>query len=176
MDSDPLHVRWEFSDGTTQEYEDLGQPPYPNYTRRYPRPGRYVERLSVADPTGRAVDTQIVIRVRTQRMLRLAVVPARLRARRWPKPSHPASEIRFQTTVPNERVYFRVERGFARRRGHGLRWRRTPGRFAWTAWAGPGTAGFDGWVGDRRLRPGRYRLVAAPHGVQPLRALFRIVR
>ena len=79
LDGDPLHVKWEFSDGTVSEYEELGIGPALYFTRRYPRPGSYVERVTATDPTGRTGSAETVVVVRRQRMLRLSIVPRRFR-------------------------------------------------------------------------------------------------
>jgi hypothetical protein len=174
VDRDPLQVRWTFSNGDVREYEDVGQVPIPYFTRRYPRVGTYVEKVTVTDPTGRSASNQISIKVRRQRMLRLAVRHPRLRPPGLA--SVPAeTTIEFKTRMP-DLVRFRIERGIARRRAHGLRWVRTRHRFAERSNFGVTTRGFNGWVEGKLLRPGRYRLVAAPRGVRPLRARFRVLR
>jgi hypothetical protein len=73
-------------------------------------------------------------------------------------------------------VYLRAERAVARRRGRGLRWVRAPGRLKAASDTYPVEMSFNGWVGGHRLRPGRYRLRAAPRGIRPLYARFRILR
>ena len=175
MDGEPLNVKWEFSDGTTSEYEEVGDIPIPSFMRRYPRPGSYVERVTATDPTGLRGSAETVVVVRRQRMLRLSIVPRRLRTPRV-ETGRSRSVIRFRTTILDETVYFRVERGVLRRGSPGIRWVRTRHRFEAPNHARPGERPFNGWIDGRRLRPGRYRLVAAPRGVRPLRARFRILR
>lgn len=53
---------------------------------------------------------------------------------------------------------------------------RAAGSFRRSFKAGSNRFRFTGRVGDRRLAPGRYRLVAAPRGAPPRRVAFRIVR
>lgn len=175
MDGDPLHVKWAFSDGTVSEYEEVGEIPIPSFTRRYPRPGSYVERVTATDPTGRTGSGEVVVVVRRQRMLRLSIVPRRFRASRTEAALN-GTVIRFRTTILDETVHFRVERGMRRRGSPGIRWVRTRHRFEAPNNARPGERPFNGWIDGRRLRPGRYRLVGAPRGVRPLRARFRILR
>ena len=168
-------MRWEFSDGTTREYEEVGNIPIPSFTRRYPRPGSYVERVTATDPTGRTGSAETVVVVRRQRMLRLSIVPRRLRTPRVETgPSR--SVIRFRTAILDEAVHFRVERGVPRRGRRGIRWVKTRHRFKETANTRLNERPFNGWIDGRRLRPGRYRLVGAPRGVRPLRARFAIIR
>ena len=175
LDGDPLHVKWEFSDGTVSDYEEVGDIPIPYFTRRYPRPGSYVERVTATDPTGRTASAQTVVVVRRQRMLRLSVVPRRFRALRV-ETRLGRTVIRFRTAILDETVHFRVERGVPRRRSRGIRWVRTRHRFTATASTRLNERPFNGWIDGRRLRPGRYRLVGAPRGVRPLRARFKILR
>lgn len=179
-DVDPLHVRVELADGEVREYSVRNQNILP-IARRYMRPGTYVERATVTDPTGRSAAAEVAIEVRRQRMLRLSVTPRRFRAGRGPGIDDRA-KIRFRTSVPGE-VRFRVERRVRRARGRGFRWARTRHRFTLDAFPGTTIHPFNGWlltpdgrVGNRPLRPGLYRLVAAPRGVRPLRARFRIIR
>jgi hypothetical protein len=174
-DGDPLHVKWEFSDGTAAEYEEVGDLPIPSFTRRYSRPGSYVERVTATDPTGRTGGAQTVVVVRRQRMLGLSIVPRRFRARRF-ETAVGRTVIRFRTSVQDETVHFRVERGVPRRGSPGIRWVRTRHRFEATANTRLNERPFNGWIDGRRLRPGRYRLVGAPRGVRPLRARFKLLR
>ena len=174
LDGDPLHVKWEFSDGTASEYEELGNIPIPSFTRRYPRPGSYVERVTATDPTGRTGTAQTVVVVRRQRMLKLSIFPRRVRAPRR-ETTLRRTVITFRTRILDETVHFRVERGVPRRGARGIRWVRTRHRFEATANTRLNERPFNGWIDGRRLRPGRYRLVAAPRGVRPLRARFRIL-
>jgi hypothetical protein len=174
FDGDPLHVKWEFSDGTASEYEEPGNIPIPYFTRRYPRPGTYVERVTATDPTGRTGTAQTVVVVRRQRMLKLSIVPRRLRAPRR-ETTLGRTVITFRTSILDESVHFRVERGVPRRGSRGIRWVRTRHRFEATANTRLNERPFNGWIDGRRLRPGRYRLVGAPRGVRPLRARFRMV-
>jgi hypothetical protein len=65
-------------------------------------------------------------------------------------------------------VTFRVERR------HGGRWVRVRGRFKQAGKSGANSLRFSGRVGGKRLRAGRYRLVAIPQGGPPARAAFRV--
>jgi hypothetical protein len=182
LDLDPLSVRLRLSNGRVREYQHVGQVPAPRFRRRYARLGSYVEEVTVTDPTGRSASARAVVRVRRQRMEHVSVRPRRVRPRRAPDLVGRAS-LRFRTSVP-DRVRFRVERAVPRRRGRGIRWARTRYRFTLRSFPGTTVNGFTGWFlgrfdgysERRRLRPGRYRLVAAPRGVRPMRARFRIVR
>jgi hypothetical protein len=175
LDGDPLHVKWEFSDGTVSEYEEVGDIPIPYFTRRYPRPGSYVERVTATDPTGRTASAQTVVVVRRQRMLGLSIVPRRFRAPRR-ETRKTRTVIRFRTSIQDETVHFRVERGVPGRGSHGIRWVKTRHRLRAVANVGVTKRPFNGWIAGRRLRPGRYRLVGAPRHVRPLRARFAILR
>ena len=65
-------------------------------------------------------------------------------------------------------VTFRVERR------KGGRWVRVRGSFKQAGRAGANSLRFSGRVGGKRLRAGRYRLVATPQGGPPARAAFRV--
>jgi hypothetical protein len=67
-------------------------------------------------------------------------------------------------------VRFRVQRRVSRRR-----WRRVKGSFTDAGAAGANSLRFGGRMRGRRLRPGRYRLLATPAGGVTTRAPFRIV-
>jgi len=82
------------------------------------------------------------------------------------------------------RVTFRLNRAarvrFTVERRVRTRWRRVPGRITRTGKAGANRFTFDGRIGGRRLRAGRYRLVAVPTvGTRPgaaARTEFRVAR
>jgi hypothetical protein len=173
QDYEPLQVRWMLSDGTESAYEMTNTIEEPALHRRYPRVGTYVERVSAVDPTGLSASAKLVIRVVRQRMKLLALSRERFRA--GPRQGdNRGAEIYLRTAAPDT-VHFRVERGVRGKRG--LRWVRTRLRFRlFTSPADDIPHRFNGWVGRHRLRPGRYRLVAAPVGVRPLRARFQIIR
>jgi hypothetical protein len=38
------------------------------------------------------------------------------------------------------------------------------------------TLRFNGWLEGRKVRPGRYRLVATPPGARPMRVRFRMLK
>jgi hypothetical protein len=80
----------------------------------------------------------------------------------------PATTARLNSTI--------LQRGVPRRASSGIRWVRTRHRFQAIASSVPNKRPFNGWIDGRRLRPGRYRLVAAPRGARPLRARFKILR
>ncbi len=174
QDYEPMQVRWRFSDGTVSEYEARFPVDEPRIERYYPVVGTYVERVTATDPTGLSTAGSVRVRVVRQRMERLWL--SRPRFRVAPTRHHFMDVyIRFRMAAPDT-VTFRIERAIARRRGRGLRWVRMRGSFR--AFGGPGTNGrqFNGWLRGRRLRPGLYRVVAAPLGVRPLRARFQIIR
>jgi phosphatidylinositol-3-phosphatase len=105
------------------------------------------------------------------RLSRLKLSPARLRRRRG------AAKISYSLSQP-ARVEFRIDRAgrgrrgahgrcLSARRGHGRRclfWRRVRGGFHRNALLGENSLTFRGKLRKRRLRPGLYRLVAAPNG------------
>lgn len=172
QDYEPMQVRWMLSDGSESAYEMTNTIEEPALHRRYPRVGTYEERVSAVDPTGLSASAKLVIRVVRQRMELLALSRQRFRAARRQGGSSRA-EIYLRTAAPDA-VHFRVERGV--RGSRGLRWARTRLRFRLFSTPDAFPYPFDGWVGGHRLRPGRYRLVAAPLGVRPLRVRFQIIR
>jgi hypothetical protein len=104
------------------------------------------------------------------RISRLKLTPAKLRRRRG------STKIGYSLTQP-ARVEFRIDRartgrrgskGRCVRRGGGgkrcLVWRRMRGGFHRNALLGANTVKFSGKLRGRRLKPGLYRLVAAPNG------------
>ena len=79
------------------------------------------------------------------------------------------AKVSYQLTVAAP-VTFRVERR------KGRRWARVRGSFKQAGKAGANSLRFSGRIGGKRLRPGRYRLVATPQGGPPARAPFRVRR
>jgi hypothetical protein len=106
------------------------------------------------------------------RLSALKLAPSRLHRRRG------GTKISYSLSQP-ARVEFRIDRARSGRRGaHGrcvkprrgshakrcLRWRRVRGGFHRNALLGANSLKFPGRLRGRRLRPGLYRLVAAPNG------------
>jgi hypothetical protein len=105
------------------------------------------------------------------RLSRLKLAPARLRRRKG------GTTISYSLSQP-ARVEFRIDRAgrgrrgahgrcMSARKGHGRRclfWRRVRGGFHRNALVGDNSFKFPGTLRKRRLRPGLYRLVAAPNG------------
>jgi hypothetical protein len=78
------------------------------------------------------------------------------------------------------KVTYRLDRAttvvFTVERRAGSRWRRVPGSFRHAGKAGANGLRISGRVANKRLRPGRHRLVATPQGGAPVRAAFAVRR
>jgi PKD domain len=169
---EPPVPRWTLSDGTTAFGSDVA--------RRYPRPGRYTERVVVTDSEGRTADNQVTVTVVRQRIRELSLSTDRFRA--TPRPDRP-SRVRgtkvYVDVAAFDDVAFRVERAVRSKRTGKRVWRRLPVGFEAEIYPiGPVSVFFSGWLEGERLRPGSYRLVAAAHGARrrPARVRFTIIR
>jgi hypothetical protein len=162
-DGDGVSVVWRLSNGLTVTD--------PVLTRRYAKPGTYTERVTARDASGLTDAATVTVRVARQRLSGLLVYPDRFRTPRDRARGRAAIWI---TARAHDRLGFRVER--AKRSKRRLRWVRVRGRGGFSV--EPGRAGhpFNGWLGNRRLRPGRYRLVVKAAGLEAKRTGFRILR
>jgi PKD domain-containing protein len=167
-----VELHWTMSDGTTASGRAVA--------RRYPRPGRYTERVVATDPEGRSVDNSLTVTVVRQRIRELALSRDRFRATR-----KPASRGRRRGTTiyvdlaALDDVTFRVDRSARANRTGRRIWRRVAGSFdAELSPFGLGSTYFSGWVDGSRLEPGRYRLVATAHGARRRHARvgFTVIR
>jgi hypothetical protein len=169
---EPPVPHWTLSDGTTA----FGR----GVARRYPRPGRYTERVVVTDSEGRTADNRVTVTVVRQRIRELSLSADPFRAtRRRDRPSRVRGTTIYVDLAALDDVAFRVERGVRAKRTGKRVWRRLPGSFEAEIYPiGAWPISFSGWVGDRRLRPGSYRLVATAHGARrrPARVRFTIIR
>jgi hypothetical protein len=169
---EPPVPHWTLSDGTTA----LGR----GVARRYARPGRYTERVVVTDSEGRTADNRVTVTVVRQRIRELSLSADPFRAtRRRDRPSRVRGTTIYVDLAALDDVAFRVERGVRAKRTGKRVWRRLPGSFEAEIYPiGAWPISFSGWVGDRRLRPGSYRLVATAHGARrrPARVRFTIIR
>jgi hypothetical protein len=151
---DPLGLHWELSDGSTSAAETV--------TRVYTRRGRYRERLTATDPTGRTDSFEVVIRVVRQRLSGLTLRPRRMSVARM-------GRVRYRLAAYDE-VGLRIERAVRARR-----WRRV-GSFTYLSGPGLSRVVVPNSFGGRLLRPGRYRLVVEVPTIRPVRVGFTVIR
>ena len=165
---DTLDARWALSDGRVVAGESAA--------RRYAARGAYYERLTVTDPTGRSAETTQRVRVVRQRLTELRLRPRRFRPRRYVNRVGRV-KVELQSRAFDD-VVCRVQRAVRRPGSRRVRWKRVRGVIRVAVYPGPNTFLFNGWVGERRLRPGRYRMVVRAKSTPrlPVRAPFRIVR
>jgi hypothetical protein len=139
-------------------------------TQRYSKPGTYTERVTAWDATGLSTTATLTMRVVRQRLSGLLVYPGHFRNR--------SGNYRARIWV-TARAYDHVRVAFERLRRskhRRARWVRVPGAMRFELNPGRNNELFNGWLRDRRLRPGRYRVVMKAAGLKPVRARFRILR
>lgn len=168
--SEPVAVRWTLSDGTTSSGWEV--------IRTYRRPGTYKERVVVTDPAGHTADNSLTVRAIPQRILSLRLTRTRFRPTKDGEGSTRRGTAIDIDVAASDTVVFRVERYVGRKGPGRRRWVRVPGSFEEQVepqWAEPL---FSGWVAGKRLKPGRYRLVATASAApkRPARARFTIIR
>lgn len=188
----PFTAGWDFGDG--------GAAPGAQASHVFAAPGKFTATLAATDELGNATSASAPITVAdtTAPLLSgLALAPTRFRAA--PSGASVATRVgatlRFSLSEPGS-VTFRAQRATKGRRVNGRCRRATAknrrrrvctrfvavrGSFTTSGVAGANTLRFRGRVGGRRLRPGRYRLVAvardaAGNASAPARTPFRIVR
>ena len=164
---DPVSLRWTLSGG--------GSSRDPQLVRVYERPGRYEERLTVTDPVGLTTPETATITVVRQRLMALTIDPRTFTPSRRRAAGRRGATIGYAPAVRGP-VRMHVERARPARRGRPAHWRRLPGTIRRFAEAGHSALTWRGWIGGRRLRPGRYRLVGVASPGPPRRARFRILR
>ena len=173
QDDDPgddLKLEWTLPDGSRSAESSLRP--------KFDRLGRYGFHVRATDPTGQVAETTIFVRVIRQRISDLRMRPAVFRAAKRRLGSRRA-QIRFRAAAGGK-LRFRAERATRRSARSKIRWRRVRGRLDFDIIA-TGTLEnritFTGWLGQHRLRPGLYRLVAKPLSEgRVARARFRVVR
>jgi hypothetical protein len=165
FDGDDLSVLWTLSNGVSVGGGEVEQ--------RYSKPGIHTERVRVRDATGLTAAASLTIRVVRQRLTGLLVYPARFRT---PNDPHRGRASIWVSARAYEVVRYRFER-LKRPRHRRPRWVRLRGSRSLQVSAGRQSEAFNGWLGpNRRLRPGRYRVVMKAAGIKPVRARFRILR
>jgi hypothetical protein len=165
---DTLDARWALSDGRVVAGDGAA--------RRYAARGTYYERLTVTDPTGRGAETTQRVRVVRQRLSELRLRPRRIRPSKFP---HRVGRTRVELeSRAFDDVVCRFRRAVRRPGSRRVRWKRVRGVIRVAVDPGRNTFFFNGWAGERRLRPGRYRMVVRAKSTPrlPVRAPFRIVR
>jgi hypothetical protein len=167
--SEPVAARWSLSDGTTSSGWEV--------FRTYPRPGAYKERVVATDPAGHTADNSLTIRVVPQRILSLRLTRPRFRPTKDGEGSTRRGTAIDIDVAASDTVVFRVVRHGRRKDSRRGRWVRVRGSFEEQVepqWAEPL---FSGWVAGKRLKPGRYQLVATASAApkRPARARFTII-
>ena len=165
---DPVSVRWTLSDGSSSAERVV--------FREYDRLGSYEERLTLTDGAGLSSQASVTITVARQRVMGLTIEPGAFRPnRRRTGRSRPAATIGYALALRGT-ARFRIEKAVRARARRASRWVRVPGSFKRHAEAGHSALPWRGWIRGRRLRPGRYRLVATASAGPPRRVRFRILR
>jgi hypothetical protein len=168
--SEPVAARWTLWDGTTSPGWEV--------IRTYPRPGAYKERVVATDPAGHTADNSLTVRVVPQRILSLRLTRARFRPTKDGAGSTRRGTAIDIDVAASDTVVFRVERYVRRRGSRRRRWVRVRGSFEEQVEPQFAQPLFSGWVAGKRLKPGRYRLVATASAApkRPARTRFTIIR
>jgi hypothetical protein len=171
---DPLRLTGEL-DGKPVELRETSDatPRPPTLERRFRSVGRHRVTATVVDPVGLLATDAVEIVVRRPAVRKLALDRGRMRARQGGRGfaascgSGAIVTYDLAGTVP---VRFTVQRLVAKR------WRRLSGGFTQRAQEGGNELCFRGRLNGRRLKPGRYRLVAKPRGGRSVVRGIRIIR
>ncbi|HEX8204690.1 MAG TPA: PKD domain-containing protein [Solirubrobacteraceae bacterium] len=180
----PVEIAWDFGDGTSAEGAQV--------THRYAQAGDYAVGVTVTDGGGNAVSETRTVRAETASGGDDVIADDFTRCGRCggpPPPPPPAltptlSDLRLKPAKLRSgrggRVTFRLDTAarvvFTIERAKGRRFKKLAGSFTAQGRAGANSVRFKGRLAGRRLRAGRYRLVARVDGATtPVRRAFRVV-